>query len=758
MRKIGIRQAADSNRARASKAAASPPPVVTVLLAVSNGERYLETAIASALRQTVADLELLVVDDGSTDATPEIIAEVGDERLRVLRNEERMGLAASLNRGLDEARGRYLARLDADDVALPRRLESQLSRIGSGGRLGIVGTAVLTLDEADRPGELAVMPSGQHAVRWASLFSSPFYHPSVLVDRELLDRHGLRYDPGFLESEDYDLWTRLLSHAAGDNLRDPLVLYRVHAAQASRRRRDVQRDFQQRVALREITALAPELGPEGAKLAWRVGAGEPVDGDLDAAASAFVELLGAFERHTGGSRSARGAAARALARAAGQARGRERGRLLALAARFDPAAPAHAISLYTTRRRATRAAQRRASAWLEQLGKSSGAPIRVAAVFPEPTPYRAPLLDRVAALREVDLTVIYAAETVAGRTWRVEPRHSAVFLRGVRVPGADRVLHHDYPLTLGIVPALERARPEVVVVSGWSTFTAQATIAWCRARDVPYVLVVESHDEGPRAGWRRKIKGAVVPRVVGSSSGALVTGTLARRSMVARGAPPERVRVFANTIDVEEFGRQADRLAASRQELRAALGAAADDVVVLSVARLAPEKGHDVLVHAVAEADDPRLLLVFAGSGPERERLEDLARVRAVRAVFAGDLDWERIVETYVAADLFALLSEREPWAVVVNEAAACGLPLLLSNRVGAAHDLLRNGENGVLVEAGDVDAAAAALRRLAADEGLRRAYGTRSRELARDWGYGPSVEGFLAAVREAVADTGRKG
>ncbi len=110
-------------------------------------------------------------------------------------------------------------------------------------------------------------------------------------------------------------------------------------------------------------------------------------------------------------------------------------------------------------------------------------------------------------------------------------------------------------------------------------------------------------------------------------------------------------------------------------------------------------------------------------------------------------------MELYVAADVFALLSEREPWAVVVNEAAACGLPLVLSDRVGAAHDLLRDGENGALVPAGDVAAASSALRELAADETHRQAQGARSRELARDWGYGPSVDGFLAAVREAAGD-----
>jgi glycosyltransferase involved in cell wall biosynthesis len=272
---------------------------------------------------------------------------------------------------------------------------------------------------------------------------------------------------------------------------------------------------------------------------------------------------------------------------------------------------------------------------------------------------------------------------------------------------------------------------------------------------VPYVLVVESHDEGPRAGWRRKVKGAVVPRIVEGASGALVTGTLARRSMIARGAPPERVRIFANTIDVEAFGERATRLARRRDELRETLGAGQDDVVVLSVARLVPEKGLDVLIHAVAEAGDPRLLLVVAGGGPERERLADLATVRGARLTLAGDLEWERIVEAYVAADVFALLSEREPWAVVVNEAAACGLPLVLSDRVGAAHDLLRDGENGFLVEAGDVEAAAAAFRRLADDPALRITYGARSRELAQDWGYGPSVAGFVAAVREAASEQG---
>ncbi len=121
------------------------------------------------------------------------------------------------------------------------------------------------------------MPIGAISVRWAALFSSPFFHPSVLVDREALETHGLRYDSAYLESEDYELWTRLLLHAEGDNLADPLLLYRVHAGQASQARRGLQRDFQRRVALREIGRVAPALDPAHAELAWRVGAGLAVE-------------------------------------------------------------------------------------------------------------------------------------------------------------------------------------------------------------------------------------------------------------------------------------------------------------------------------------------------------------------------------------------------------------------------------------------------------------------------------------------------
>src|SRR4051812_14714508 len=282
----------------------TPMPLVSVLLAVRDDARFLPEAIDSVLNQTLADLELVVVDDASTDETPRVLSDVDDARLVVLRNDTRLGLAASLNRALEEASGKYAARLDADDVAASGRLARQVERLRARPQVAIVGSAVTDLDEHGAPGRTHVMPAGAVPVRWHALFSSPFFHPTVLVDREALEMHGLRYDPAFDESEDYDLWTRLLAFVDGDNVREGLVLKRVHPGQASQRRQDVQESFQRRVALREIAKVANDVDAEAA---WRVGARKNGGSRVE-----FVRVLRAFEARHGSDWNVRRAALRAL--------------------------------------------------------------------------------------------------------------------------------------------------------------------------------------------------------------------------------------------------------------------------------------------------------------------------------------------------------------------------------------------------------------------------------------------------------------
>jgi glycosyltransferase involved in cell wall biosynthesis len=689
-------------------------PLVSVLLAVHNDSRFLRYAVESVLRQTVDDLELIVVDDASTDDSPALLSAIEDPRLSVFTNDEQAGLAASLNRGLGHAGGRYVARLDADDVALPDRLGRQLQRMGRRDEPAIVGSAVLDLDGAGEPGTVHRNPSGALGIRWLALFGSPFFHPTVLIDRERIDRRRLQYDPSYLESEDYELWTRLLLAADGANLAEPLVLKRVHPGQASLRRGELQTSFQRDVALREIARVAPELTAERAEFAWGLGSGRAVDAG---AADAYVAVLEAFERHYGVDAEVRDAAARVLL-GLGQAR---------MALELGISRPARLALRGARRRLGAHRARGRASSWLAELEAPPDA-IRV------------------------DLTVIYAAETVAARTWSVEAAHRAEFLSGRNLPGLRGLLRHDYPVTPGIGRALARLRPDVVVVSGWSTFASQAAIVWANARRVPYVLLVESHDLGPRPSWRRGVKSATVPKLVRRAANVLAVGTAARESVIARGAQPGDVRIFANTVDVDAWGERATRLTATRDKLRARDGFTPEHVIVLSVARLVPEKGLDTLIRAAAATGDDRIRVVIAGGGPDSQHLTELALEVGVWLTILGDLPYRAIAEEYARADIFALLSLHETWGVVVNEAAASGLPLVLSERVGAAHDLVRDGENGFVVPAGDVHAAATAIDRLARNPDFRRAAGARARELVSSWGYEPSVDSFIAAVRDATS------
>ena len=232
-------------------------------------------------------------------------------------------------------------------------------------------------------------------------------------------------------------------------------------------------------------------------------------------------------------------------------------------------------------------------------------------------------------------------------------------------------------------------------------------------------MLVESHDLGPRAGWRRAVKGTVVPRIVRGAAGVARGrhgGSAIRSSR--EGRSPERVQ------SLREHGRRSewwDGERARQRRRRAEGGAGAlTTTSLLSVARLVPEKGIDMLVRAIAAAGDERL----RWSSPVRARSRAVdASSRRSSAYAATDRATSPRTSSprrTSAADVFALLSTQETWGVVVNEAAASGLPLVLSDRVGAAYDLLRDGENGFLVPAGDVDATAEALKRLAADAGLR--------------------------------------
>jgi glycosyltransferase involved in cell wall biosynthesis len=206
-------------------------PAVSVVIGVYNGERFLTEAVESILSQTHTDLELVIVDDGSTDATPRILDGYarGDSRIVLFRRENR-GSARSLNRAILAARASVVAVLDADDVALPDRLEHQLGYLGEHEEIALVGGAVIFVDDVGRPFAEHRYPTSDAEIRSALEWTTPFVHSAVTARRAALLAAGL-YRPQFVRSLDTDLWFRVSEHFELANLERPVVRYRIHPAQ-----------------------------------------------------------------------------------------------------------------------------------------------------------------------------------------------------------------------------------------------------------------------------------------------------------------------------------------------------------------------------------------------------------------------------------------------------------------------------------------------------------------------------------------------
>jgi glycosyltransferase involved in cell wall biosynthesis len=208
-------------------------PAVTVLMPLYNGEHYVREAVVSILRQSWTDFELLIIDDGSTDASPDIVTARRDERIVLLRNPSNMGVAATLNRGLKAARGRYIARMDADDISLPDRLERQVRFMDEHPDVGISGGWVRLFGGGELPYTCRV-PTDHHDVAAYMLFENALWHVTAIMRRDVLSRASLYYDPVFSRSEDYDLWTRAGQHFALANIDQILVKVRRHKQSVTR--------------------------------------------------------------------------------------------------------------------------------------------------------------------------------------------------------------------------------------------------------------------------------------------------------------------------------------------------------------------------------------------------------------------------------------------------------------------------------------------------------------------------------------------
>ena len=217
-------------------------PAISVLMPVHNGEPFVAQAMESVLEQGFGDFELIVVDDGSQDATAALLADYAarDERVRVVRQPVAEGLTRSLNRSLALARGDLIARMDADDVCLPNRFEQQVEQLMRQPHLAAIGAAVEFIDHDGVRTGAWHPPVSRPEVLWQLIGGSPIPHPAAMIRRAWLHRLG-GYDEAYRYAQDYDLWRRIVQHGGQlSNVRKALLRYRAHPAQASQSRRRAQ--------------------------------------------------------------------------------------------------------------------------------------------------------------------------------------------------------------------------------------------------------------------------------------------------------------------------------------------------------------------------------------------------------------------------------------------------------------------------------------------------------------------------------------
>ena len=230
-------------------------PLVSVIMPVFNAEKFVEQAIASILAQSYKKFEFLIIDDGSKDSTVEKIIQFKDSRIRLLTNEKNLGIAASMNKGIIESKGKYIARMDADDISLQDRIEKQFNFMEKNPQIGILGTGYYEINKQGERKKAYIYPHDDMEIKWKLLMGPIFPHPTVMFRKEVLIAFNINYNINFSATQDYELWSRLIHYTDGTNLPIPLLEYRHYYDSFSETNTIIQERLRFQVSAQSLTNL-----------------------------------------------------------------------------------------------------------------------------------------------------------------------------------------------------------------------------------------------------------------------------------------------------------------------------------------------------------------------------------------------------------------------------------------------------------------------------------------------------------------------
>lgn len=239
-------------------------PKVSVVMPAYNAEKYIREAVDSILNQTFTDFEFIIINDGSTDRTKEIILEYDDPRIVLLENEKNSGIVVTLNKGIQFARGEYIARMDSDDISLRNRIERQVSFLDSHVHIGVVGSALQVfgegIDTKDR-----FFSDSKGKLKAELLFNSCLAHPTVMFRRSLIQNINACYDIQYAGIEDFALWWKLAQVTDIGCINEVLLRYRSHEKQITKEKSDARLERSFRFLEHRLQTLQIMLNEEEKK-------------------------------------------------------------------------------------------------------------------------------------------------------------------------------------------------------------------------------------------------------------------------------------------------------------------------------------------------------------------------------------------------------------------------------------------------------------------------------------------------------------
>ena len=689
-----------------------PPPTVSVVISAYNYGRFLREAIDSALRQTRPPHEVIVVDDGSTDETPEV-AKRYEGKIHYIRTENR-GVAAARNTGVAAAEGNLIALLDGDDRWVLTKLERQVESFAAAPDLGLVHAGSRIFDQNTGETLCEILPEPQtdllSLLRWCGISLS-----SALIPRRVFQEVG-GFDERLRNAEDWDLWIRVAARHPVQPLREVLIEYRDHGQNKSRQ---IERRLQCCLALLDKAQRSYATQPEC----------------LEAIRSARTRVRKVYYQK-----------ATALAR--------------------DRFYRHHYFESVGWRMRSLWVYPEALKSIVNRVGLSAKSsangesaetrPLTVALFASAYYPHVGGVEELVRQLAHSYRRKGIRAIVLTNRWPRTLPafethERTAVYRLAMRTPEPDlraRITYYLSHLAIRrqVLAILRRHQVDVIHVQCVSSNGLYAYHA-SKALGLPLVVTTQGERtmDATQIYQHSSFLNGVLRSLLDDADyiSACSRDTLEDMERYYGKPFAERASVIYNGIETADFER-AEPFAHPRP-------------YILGIGRLVEQKGFDVLIEAFARANVEGCDLIIAGEGTQRAALEKLAASLGVadRVIFPGRADRPTAASLFKGALFFVLPSRQEPMGIVNLEAMAAGKAIIAS-RVGGVPEIVLDGETGLLVPGSDAESLASAIRRLANDDELRTRLATAGNARAQEFAWN-AIAGQYVKIYEGLA-AGRNG